>query len=35
MVGDHGGRLAMLNPQYRVLPDTADETPDPKASGHH
>jgi amino acid transporter len=35
MVGDHGGRLAMLNPQYRVLPDTADDTQDPKASGHH
>jgi amino acid transporter len=21
MVGDHGGRLAMLNPEYRILPD--------------
>jgi hypothetical protein len=34
MVGDHGGRLAMLNPEYRVLPD-ADPAPDEPAGRHH
>ena len=27
MVGDHGGRLAMLNPEYRVLPEPDPEPP--------
>jgi hypothetical protein len=30
MVGDHGGRLAMLNPDYRILPDTE---PAPRPAG--
>jgi amino acid transporter len=30
MVGDHGGRLAMLNPEYRILPDgDTDAEPPP------
>jgi amino acid transporter len=34
MVGDHGGRLAMLNPDYRILPEPhAAPTPAPP-SGH-
>jgi amino acid transporter len=32
MVGDHGGRLAMLNPAYRVLPDNDPPTYEPP---HH
>jgi hypothetical protein len=29
MVGDHGGRLAILNPEYRILPDDTPEPPPP------
>jgi amino acid transporter len=33
MVGDHGGRLAMLNPEYRVLPEP--DLPAPPARQTH
>ena len=33
MVGDHGGRLAMLNPEYRVLPEL-DPFPEPPPTHH-
>jgi RecG-like helicase len=29
-VGQHGGRLAIMNPEYRILP-SADDEPPPKA----
>ncbi|HLY83026.1 MAG TPA: amino acid permease, partial [Acidimicrobiales bacterium] len=31
MVGDHGGRLAMLNPDYRILPDVESASSAPGA----
>jgi hypothetical protein len=34
MVGDHGGRLAMLNPDYRILPESHG-VPTPAPPGGH
>jgi hypothetical protein len=31
MVGEHGGRLAILNPDYEIIADTDHEAP----SAHH
>jgi hypothetical protein len=33
MVGDHGGRLAILNPAYRILAG-AEESPAPHPGGN-
>jgi hypothetical protein len=34
MVGDHGGRLAMLNPDYRILPEPHTGVTPPPTTGH-
>jgi amino acid transporter len=34
MVGDHGGRLAILNPDYRILPGADEDAIPPKTTGH-
>ncbi|MHB8664270.1 MAG: amino acid permease [Acidimicrobiales bacterium] len=35
MVGDHGGRLAILNPDYRIIAGADDDHPTPHHSGGH
>ena len=34
MVGDHGGRLAILNPDYRIIVGADDDQPTPHHGGH-
>jgi hypothetical protein len=34
MVGDHGGRLAILNPDYRILPSGDEDAAAPPTTGH-